>query len=70
MRVQERWQEAQYQADCADATEDRHQADWIRDESDAALEGYIGALSSDIHYAEILLDALLAEKHRRKALAS
>jgi len=59
--------EAIYRAACADADEDRVEAEFIHRSGDAELESWIKKLAADIHNSEVLLAALIRERDGRKA---
>ena len=61
------WSEAIHRHNTADAHEDVAQAEWIKNTSDDALDGYIKKLATDIRNAEVLLSALVRERDSRKA---
>jgi hypothetical protein len=61
------WSEAIHRHNTADAHEDVAQAEWIKNTSDDALEGYIKKLAGDLRAGEVLLAALVQERNARRA---
>ena len=59
--------EAIYKAGCADAEEDRYEADFIHNAGPVELEAWIKKVAHEIHNQEVLLAALIRERDARKA---
>lgn len=60
-------EEAIHAAQCADAEEDKYEAEFIYRAGDHELEGWIKKLAAEVHSAEVLLKALITERDARRA---